>query len=189
MGFTTGMGTLLIALVDESPDVRIAAAEGLGMVGDESVLDALDHALEDEDSWVQCAALKSIAKISADGAINAVKRIFSRAEGLLMITCLELLDQMGGDSALDLVERALGNCDSEVVTLSLAILSRHAVERVSPHAQNLLIHQNWNIRASCARAVALLPVETASHLLATALQYENNDLVRTQMQTLLKGLA
>jgi HEAT repeat protein len=189
MGLISGMGTLLIALVDESPDVRIAAAEGLGMIGDESVLDALDHALEDEDSWVQCAALKSIAKISADGAINAVKRIFSRAEGLLVITCLELLDQMGGDSAMDLVEQALDNCDSEVVTLSLAILSRHDVDRVSPRAQILLTHENWNIRASCARAVALLPVETASHLLVSALQQENNDLVKTQMQTLLKGLA
>jgi HEAT repeat protein len=187
--FTAGMGTLLIALVDENPDVRIAAADALGTVGDESVIDALNRALADEDSWVQSATLKSIYKIQPEVAIESISGVFSQADGLLLITCLELLDQLGGSRALDLVEETLDNCDSDVVTLSLNILARHAVDRLIAHAECLLAHQNWNIRVSCARAVASLPATQAYNLLSAALEREENDLVRTQMQSLLKGLA
>lgn len=187
--FTAGMGTLLIALVDEDPDVRIAAADALGIVGDGTVIEALTHTLADEDSWVQCAALKSIARICPDAAVDSVRVVFPKSEGLLMITCLELLDQLGGKQAMDLVEKALDNDDSDVVTLALTILARHAIERVSAHAERLLAHHNWNIRVSCARAVALLPASRSLTLLAGALEREENDMVRTQIQGLLKGLA
>ena len=59
-------GIMIMALVDEDPDVRMAAAETLGEVGDRGVVTALTHALGDEDAWVQCAALKSIAHISPE---------------------------------------------------------------------------------------------------------------------------
>ncbi len=187
--FTAGMGTLLIALVDENPDVRIAAADALGIIGDGTVIDALKHTLADEDSWVQCAALKSIARISPDAAIDSVSQVFPTAEGLLMITCVELLDQSCDTRAIDLVEQALENNDSDVVTLALTTLARNAIERLPVHVERLLAHPNWNIRVSCARSVALLPASMSRNLLEEALEREDNDLVRTQIQGLLKGFA
>lgn len=186
---TAATGTLLIALVDENPDVRIAAAEALGEVGNESVVTALKHALNDEDAWVQCAALKSLARVSPEAVLQAVQTVFPRAEGLLMITCLELLEHLGGDQSLELIEQTLDNSDGEVVALSIAILARQATDRITAHAERLLAHQGWNVRISCARAVALLPTQQAERLLSHALEHEENDLVRTQVQNLLKGLA
>ena len=186
---TAAIGTLLIALVDENPDVRIAAAEALGEVGDESVVTALNYVLNDEDVWVQCAALRSLTRISPDAAFHAVQTIFPRAEGLLMITSLELLDHLGGERSLDLVEQTLDNSDADIVSLALSIIARHALDRLAVHADRMLAHHNWNVRISCSRAVALLPVPHAFKLLTSALEHEENDLVRTQLQTLLKGLA
>lgn len=186
---STATGTLLMALVDEHPDVRIAAAEALGEVGDENVVTALNHALNDEDAWVQCAALRSLARVSPEATFHAVQKVFTDAEGLLLITCLELLDQQGDDQALKLVEQTLDNNDGEVITLAVSILARHDAARISPHAESLLSHHNWNVRVSCARSVALLPALQAVKLLTHALEHEENDLVRTQLQTLLKGLA
>lgn len=186
---TAAMGSLLIALVDEDPDVRIAAAEALGEVGNESVLNVLTHALNDDDSWVQCAALKSLARISPESTFDAVKGLFPRAEGLLMITCLELLDVQGGVQSLELVEQSLDNSDEDVVTLAISIIARHDIGRITSRAEQLLAHQNWNVRISCARAVAQLPSLQAGKLLKNALEHEENDLVRTQVQNLLKGLA
>jgi HEAT repeat protein len=182
-------GSLLIALVDENPDVRISAAEALGEVGDASVVTALKHALNDEDAWVQCAALRSLARISPEATFCAVKTVFPRADGLLMITCLELLEQLGDDQSLTLVEQSLQNSDGEVVVLAISILARRAMDRISAHADLLLSHQNWNVRVSCARAVAQLTTPQAGRMLACALEHEENDLVRTQLQNLLKGLA
>jgi HEAT repeat protein len=182
-------GILLMALVDEDPDVRMAAAETLGEIGDRSVVTALTHALDDEDAWVQCAALKSIVHISPENALNAVRTLVPGAEGLLLITCLNLLEEEGSDQALDLVEQTLDNNDEEVVTLALSIIGRCAVDRILTHTEHLLAHANWNVRIACARTVALLPAVQAGKLLAHALENETNALVRTQIQSLLKGLA
>jgi HEAT repeat protein len=182
-------GILLMALVDEDPDVRISAAETLGEVGDRGVVTALTHALNDEDAWVQCAVLNSLARIHPEGTLDAVQTVLPGAEGLLLITCLKLLEGEGSGQALDLVEQTLDNRDEEVVKLALSIIGRRAVDRIVPHAGRLLAHGNWDVRIACAGAVALLPAVQAVGLLAHALEIETNELVRTQLQSLLKGLA
>jgi HEAT repeat protein len=182
-------GIMIMALVDEDPDVRMAAAETLGEVGDRGVVTALTHALGDEDAWVQCAALKSIAHISPELTLNAVRTVMPGAEGLLLITCLNLLEEEGSDQALALVVQALENNDEEVVTLALAIIGRRAVDFIVPHAERLLAHADGNVRIACARTVALLPAVSAGKLLKQALENEENNLVRTQLQNLLKGLS
>jgi HEAT repeat protein len=182
-------GILLMALVDEDPDVRIAAAETLGEVGDRGVVKALSHALNDEDAWVQCASLNSLAHIYPEGTLAAVRTVWSGAEGLLLITCLKLLAEQGSVPALDMVEQTIDNSDEEVVTLALSIIEHQSVERIAPHADRLLAHHSWNVRMACARTVAQLPAEMAGKLLTQALANETNELVRTQLQNLLKGLA
>jgi len=187
--FIPSGGILLMALADEDPDVRIAAAETLGVVGDRGVVTALTHALNDEDAWVQCAALNSLDRIYPEGTLAAVQTVLPGAEGLLLITCLKLLEVQGSDQALELVEQTLDNSDEEVVTLALSIIGRRAVDRIAPHAGRLLEHGNWDVRMACARTVALLPALQAGKLLAHALGNETNGLVRTQLESLLKGLA
>lgn len=182
-------GMLLMALVDEDPDVRIAAAESLAEVGDSSVVPALTLALNDEDIWVQCAALNSLARVYPEGTLNAINTVLPGSEGLLLITCLKLLENLENDQALELVEQALGNSDEEVVTLALSIIANRAVERIIPHAGRLLAHGSWDVRIACARAVVMLPSVLADKLLTQALEDETNDLVRAQLQVLLKGLA
>lgn len=182
-------GMLLMALVDEDPDVRIAAAESLAEVGDSGVVPALTHALNDEDIWVQCAVLNTLARVCPEGTLDAVNTVLPGSEGLVLLTCLKLLENLENDQALVLVEQALDNSDEEVVTLALSILSRRAVERIIPHAERLLAHGIWGVRIACARAAALLPAPLADKLLTQALEVETNDLVRTQLQILLKGLA
>ena len=182
-------GILMLALVDEDPDVRISAAEALAEVGDAGVVTALTHALNDEDVWVQCAVLKSLARIYPEGTLTAVQAVFPRAEGLLLITCLKLLEDQSDTQAMELVEQALDNSDEEVVTLALSIIGRVSAERIMPHAERLLAHPNWDVRMACARTVALLPLFLAGPLLAQALEHEQNDLVRIQLQGMLKGLA
>jgi len=182
-------GILLMALVDEDPDVRIAAAESLGEVGDRGAVTALTLTLNDEDAWVQCAALNSLARLCPEGVLDAVQTVMPGAEGLLLITCLKVLEGEGSDQALELVERSLDNSDPEVVTLALAIIGHRAVNRITPHAERLLAHASWNVRIACARTIALLDAGQAGTLLAHALENEENDLVRTELQGLLKGLA
>ncbi|MBK5275478.1 MAG: HEAT repeat domain-containing protein [Desulfuromonadales bacterium] len=181
-------GILMIALADEEPDVRIAAAEALAEVGDAGGVMALTHALNDEDAWVQCAVLKSLARIYPGGTLDAVQSVFPRADGFLLITCLKLLEELDCDMAMELVEQSLDNSDEEVVNLALSIIGRRSHDRIVPYAGRLLAHQNREVRMACARTVSLLPASQAGTLLVQALEHETNDLVRLQLQELLKGL-
>jgi HEAT repeat protein len=54
---------LLTALCDPVADVRLAAAEALGKVGDRSVTPALSQALQDGDSRVRAAAARAMGEI------------------------------------------------------------------------------------------------------------------------------
>ena len=54
---------LLKALQDPVADVRLAAAEALGKVGDASVVPTLTQALQDSDSRVRAAAARAIGEV------------------------------------------------------------------------------------------------------------------------------
>lgn len=186
---STASGILLIALVDEDPEVRIAAVEALGEVGGRDVLDHLNYALKDEDIWVRCAVLRSIAHIDRPASLPAIRSQFAHADGLLMITCLELLESIGSRAAMDLVETALDSRDKEIVTLALSILARQGGEWVIAHAERLMAHPNEATRSGWSRILAGLPADQARRLLSQAVQRERNEQVKTQLQTLLEGIA
>jgi HEAT repeat protein len=54
---------LVIALQDSAPEVRLAAAEALGKIGDESIIPVLNQALADANSRVRAAAARSLGEI------------------------------------------------------------------------------------------------------------------------------
>jgi len=54
---------LVIALQDSAPEVRLAAAEALGKIGDESIIPVLNKALTDANSRVRAAAARSLGEI------------------------------------------------------------------------------------------------------------------------------
>lgn len=58
-----GTAPLVAALRDPIADVRLAAAEALGKMGDASVIPALTQALQDSDSRVRAAAARSMGEI------------------------------------------------------------------------------------------------------------------------------
>jgi len=186
---STANGILLIALVDEDPDVRIAAVDALGEVGDRDMVGHLKYALNDEDIWVRCAVLRSIAHIDRDEAFPVIESQFAQADGLLMLTCLELLEAIGSREAMGLVEMVLDGPDKEIVTLALSILARQGGEWVMAHAERLMAHPNQEARSGWARILAGLPADQARRILVPAMQREQNEQVKTQLQTLLEGIA
>jgi len=56
---------LVGALADENSDVRVAAIDALGDIGDLRALDALTHALKDSDPTIRRHAASAIARLSA----------------------------------------------------------------------------------------------------------------------------
>lgn len=184
-----GSGILLMTLVDEDPDVRIAAAEALGRAGCIEVLPQLIHALHDEDCWVQSAVLRSIVAINRDQSLPVLRDTFARADGLLMITCLEMLESLGDRESLNLVEQALDSNDLDVVSLAIGILVRQGGEWLEANAERLLGHHRPEVRAAFASHLAELPSVESRPVLTAVLEKEEDATVKELLQKLLDGLA
>lgn len=182
------VSNLVMALVDEDPDVRIAAASGLGEIGGAEAVEPLILSLDDEDPWVRCASLRSLGRIGGERPLDAIERLIDAADGVVMITALETLAEIEGGRAANLVKRGLESGDEEVVKVAIDLLANDGSDWVNTYRERLLSHSHWDVRISFARAMArLLGREAMPHLTA-ALQQEQDELVRDELQTLLGGL-
>lgn len=175
------LGNLAMALVDEDPDVRIAAAGGLGEVG-ETAVKPLVLSLNDEDPWVQCAALKSLGKLGGEKAIEAIERLLDASSGVVLITALDTLSVMEGGRSLPLVKRALDNSDEEVVKAAIDILSRDGTDWIAENREKLMAHPHWDVRGSFVRAMVRLLGQESIPYLQNALETEPDELVRGQIR-------
>lgn len=178
--------SLVMALVDESEGVRVAAAESLGSCCNQANgLAPLRLALQDPSSWVQAAALRSLVELIGDGALPDVLELWQRGDEVAQLACLEAFDLLAEPDGFALISQALGQRDGEVLKGVIEILARHAPQLLLPWLHHILSHQDWDVRMSAVRACASLPPGEREDLLRMTLDREDHDLVRQALRQLL----
>ncbi|HEU0264275.1 MAG TPA: HEAT repeat domain-containing protein, partial [Geobacterales bacterium] len=188
MNHKASLGPLVMALADENPEVRISAATALGEMGSEEVYQPLLLALRDEDPWVQCAALKSIGRMGNDRAMHAITSIIDRADGLVMLTALESLSAIASPVALSLVKKGLAHTDEEVVKEAIAILAEHGDGWIEEYRERLMAHPHWDVRRHFIMAMVQVQGKKALPHLKQALEREQDDMVKSQLVTIVENL-
>ena len=183
------ISTLLLALTDEDAEVRMTVVDVLANCNDESVLDGLQLAMQDEDIWVRSAAVRGLGKIAGERSRNLVEKALSDPVGLVCIAALETLAGMSGASAVPQMVSALDHNDEEVVTAAINLLTSHGTgDWVHAHAEKLINHSFWVVRAQIVRsAVEALGVD-ARPLLERRLEVETEEVVRQQLVDTLAAL-
>jgi HEAT repeat protein len=180
--------SLVMALVDEAEEVRIAAAESLGDCCSQSqVSSSLRLALQDPSSWVQAAALRSLVELSGEGALPDALELWQRGDEVAQLACLEVFDLLAAPEGYALISQALGQQDGEVLKGIIEVLTRHAPDLLLPWLHHILSHTDWDVRMSAVRACANLPPDERHDLLRMALDREDHDLVRQALWQLLNG--
>lgn len=177
--------SLIMALVDEVEDVRIAAAEALGSCCDGAAVAPLRLALQDHDSWVQAAALRSLMELAGDEALPDVIELWQRGDEVAQLACLEVFDLLNDRKGFELISQGLGSRDGEVLKSAINILADHAPDLLQPWQQHILYHHDWDVRMSAVRACCSLPEAERGVLLRMALEHEHHDLVKLEIQRLL----
>jgi hypothetical protein len=81
-------GSLKSLLTSKDSDVRMKAAEALGLIGDEKAAEPLAELLKDPDAGVRDAASKALARIGGRG----VEKLFSHLESGGSLEALKALD-------------------------------------------------------------------------------------------------
>ncbi len=183
------LSTLLLALTDEDAEVRRAVVEILANCRDEDALDGLQLALQDEDIWVRSAAVRGLGRVGGAHSRVLVEKALADPVGLVSIAALETLADLAGAAAAPQLIAALDHDDEDVVTAAMNLLSRTgSTDWVAAHAERLLGHPFWMVRAQIARSAVAALGAGAGSLLEKRLAVETEALVRQQLTELLDEL-
>ena len=177
---------LAMALVDEDADVRIAAAEALGTtVNNCAAIRSLRLALKDQDSWVQASAIKSLARLASEQVMEDVQELWQRGDEVAQLACLEVLGRIAAPAGLQMVADNLGMRSGEVLRGSIQLLSRHDSALLEPWFSHIISHRSWDIRLEAVRAAGKMPQAERTAILEAALEREEHDLVKREIQSVL----
>lgn len=177
---------LAMALVDEDADVRIAAAEALGAtVSNCAAIRSLRLALKDQDSWVQASAIKSLARLASEQVMEDVQELWQRGDEIAQLACLDVLGRIATPEGLQMVADNLGMRSGEVLRGSIQLLARHDFALLEPWFSHIISHRSWDIRLEAVRAAVKMPQAERTAILEAALEREEHDLVKREIQSVL----
>lgn len=184
--FTAGScASLMITLSDEDPDVRIAAAEALAECSCAAAVTPLRLSLQDQDPWVQAAALQSLVRLIGKNSLPDLLECWDKGAEVVQLACLEAIERINSPEALQIISNNLGHRDGEVLKRAIELIQFKQPELLQPWLQHCLFHRDWDIRLTTVRACGALPVEEQWMFLQQALQHEDNDLVRAEINQIL----
>jgi HEAT repeat protein len=183
------VSSLLLALTDEDAEVRRTVVEILGHCTDESALDGLQLALKDEDLWVRSSAVRGLGRIAGEQNQPLIEQALKDPVGLVSIAALETVSEIAGAKAIPLMVTALDHADEEVVTAAMNLLTSYgSADWIHEHAERLINHPFWVVRAQIARSAVEMQGAAAGNLLKERLEVETEEVVRQQLSDLLADL-
>jgi len=114
-----------LALDDESPSVRVAAADALGMMGAEAApaATALASKLGDDSAWVRVAAMETLGQLGTPAVAPLIDSLQNGSRPVRRRSAL-VLGSIGPDAkqAIPLLEKALRDESSDVHDLAAKVL-------------------------------------------------------------------
>jgi HEAT repeat protein len=189
-----------LALADESPLVRMAAAIALGASSGPEVLDDLRRLLVDDDPRVAAAAVRGIGSHCATArapeaasraqALSLLAEPLSRAGrgGMLAMAALEALEAIGGPEAGRIALAALANAEPEVVQAAVACVGRHGDATTVCELIGAVAHPFWAVRGEAIQTLAERRVTKALPAILRRLETEQDSFVRDVILRALRQL-
>ena len=180
---------ICLALMDEAPEVRIAAANAIGACREVEGGEPLLLLLADRDLRVQRVALRNLGLLGDIRAVPAITEYLTTATGMLQISAMESLAALSGSTAATIIEVQLKSSDEEVVKAAVTILAAIDPQQLVKHREQLLRHPHWEVRGTMARALCDTLGADAAPLLREQLGLEQDDYVKAQLTILLDRIA
>lgn len=147
------IASLLERLSDnaEFPNVRHAAAQALGKIGDRAATPALIQAAEQHDFWVSYAAVEALGRIGDERAVDALLRLME-SDVWIRPAIVQALGNIGQVEAVEALATALEDTNETVRTASVEALVKIVME---PGASR---HRNIDKLAEFSRVIPLAPL-------------------------------
>ena len=130
-----------------------------------------------------------MGRIAGSRGCSLVESALKDPVGLVSIAALETLSTLAGAGAVNHMVTALDHSDEEVVTAAMNLLTHYGSEDwINDHAERLINHPFWVVRAQIARSSVEVLGQQARPLLVARLALETEEVVRQQISDLLADL-
>lgn len=176
--------TLVFALTDEHPTVRLAAARGLGSYRSDEVVEALLAVARDPDSWVVSEALRALGAVGGPKVVPTLMSAVGSTSAPIAISALQSLFRLNPANIETAVRKALEHVDPEVVREALDVTIRLPAQKAGAILIDCLSHRSWNVRRAAAEGLANRCLPVPSRVLEARLKAETEPLVREELERL-----
>jgi HEAT repeat protein len=187
--------SLRLALADESPLVRMAAAGCLGGFETPEVIEDLGCLSRDDDERVRASAVRAIARLAGSGLPPdehaRLVELLSAAvsdSGSVAIAAVEGLASLGGAEAARATLPALGREDPEIIQSAVRCLGTHGDSDALQYLIPLVAHPQWLVRAEAIEVLARRRLTRAVPAILQHLEAEDDEFVRDVILRALKRL-
>ncbi|MEK7705903.1 MAG: HEAT repeat domain-containing protein, partial [Myxococcota bacterium] len=170
--------TLILALADEHPAVRGAAARALGAHRSARSRAALIGGAHDGEPWVAAEAVRALGAVGGDEVVATLFDAAGRTSSVIAISALQSLLRCNPAGVEAAVRTGLRHADPEVAREALELTLRLE----APVARELLLgglqHRFWEIRRAAAELLSSRQLVVEASLVHQRLAQENEPLVR-----------
>lgn len=178
-----GIMALQAMLRDRNPEIRIEAAQGLGLVGGRRAVMILRPGLSDRTMEVRRAVVESLGSIGGRLALTVLSEALKDKSPEVRLRALEALKDAGSVAAVPVIQKAFGDKEASV-RLQAALMLRKIGHRsgVPILGQAVLADTDPKVRAECAKYLGTLGVKDPRSVgfLASVLEQEKVPEVRVR---------
>ncbi len=177
--------SLLNATRDTGPEVRAAAASGLGHFGSLEAASALvDLALEDEEAVARDAAAAGFTACPFPQKQRFLASALESSEATQRARAIAILSDLGGSECSGAVVRALDDPSEEVRSAALGTLAHLDISQISVDLVRHLKSADPQVRGGIARQLGRMRNMAAVEALAQALADPDEDVRVTALESL-----
>ena len=115
---------LIVLLADKEKDVRVAAVQALGEIGDEKAIDPLIATLNDEEVLVRERAARALGRFRQGTVVDALTDTLKKDDTALVIAACESLGQIGNNKAVEPLVKLMGREEAKIREASAVALGR-----------------------------------------------------------------
>ncbi|HHT9133651.1 MAG TPA: HEAT repeat domain-containing protein [Candidatus Avalokitesvara rifleensis] len=131
---------------DREKDVRVAAAQSLGELGDESAAESLLRALNDENVSVRESAARALANFKGEDVVKSLTGLLNENTTPVAIAAAESLGQVGSAKAVEPLLELLNNKNAKVREVVAIALGKIKDPRAVPPLINSLKDPEERVR-------------------------------------------
>jgi HEAT repeat protein len=165
---------LVQALQDEAWEVRAAACEALGAIGDPQAIPHLAQALQDEAWWGRKAPCWALGKIGDPQAIPPLLQALKDEDSWVRAAACEALGKIGDPQAIPPLLQALKDEDRWVRAAAYWALGKIGDPQAIPPLLQALQDEAWWVREAACEALGAIGDPQAIPHLAQALKDEDS---------------